>query len=221
MTALDDVAKNKLLQMKALLGDEASKKILEAAAAKEQQAQSAGLEFKETTVKDDETETTTDETTEDDSPLTLSDLLAELEQGLESGAIVDDVTTTDEGQTAAEAKEADEAFRTTLKEIVTEVFEDKFAGFLTALSLKEASANPAVAQMQAKMKETEAQLTKQKEQLDVLLGIQPKAKPFRASQEAATVVNQKDTQLDQPHADPVGSFINDFVLGHPGVNGQA
>lgn len=221
MTALDDVAKTKLLQMKALLGDEASKKILDAAAAKEAQAQTAGLEFKETKLKDD-TETAVDETEGTEDQLTLSQLLAELEDGLASGAIVDDVTTTDEadGASAEELKEADAAFRTALKEVVTEVFDEKFAGFLTALSLKEASANPAVAQMQTQMKETETRLAKQKEQLDVLLGIQPKAKPFRASQSEDTVVTAKDATLDGPHADPVGSFINDFVLG-AGANGKA
>lgn len=219
MTALDQIAANKLVQMKALLGDEASKKILEAAEAREQQATAAGLEFKEkkTTTKDDSaTETTEDETTED-GPLTLSQLLQELEQGLESGDIVDDVTTDDNGETPADAKEADEAFKVALKEAVAEVFDEKFGKFLTALTMKEAAADPKVAALTTKLKEAEAAQTKIKEQLDELLGVQPKAKPFRASQEAATVVAAKDAaNLDQPHADPVNAFISEFLLN----NGQ-
>ena len=222
MTALDSIAARKLVQMKALLGDEASKKILDAAAAKEEAAAAAGLEFKETktTTKDDEAALET-ETEGEDMPLNLSELLAELEQGLESGAILDDVTTDESGVTDADAKEADEAFRVALKEVVAEVFDEKFGKFLTAISLKEAAANPKVAEITAKMKETEAALVKQKEQLDELLGVQPKAKPYRPSQEAATVVSEKDKQLDQPHADPVNSFISEFVLAPaPNSNGK-
>ena len=221
MTALDTIAKNKLVQMKALLGDEASKKILDAAEAKELAAQAAGLEFKETTVKDNETETETETEVEDTTPLTLSELLAELEQGLADGAIVDDVTQDDNGATEADAKDADEQFKVALKEAVAEVFDEKFGKFLTALTLKEASADPKVAAMTAKMKETEAQLAKQKEQLDELLGVQPKHKPFRASQDSTTTVKEGDPLAQtQPHADPVSQFVSDFVLAPSGANGK-
>lgn len=222
MTALDDIATKKLVQMKALLGDEASKKILEAAEAKEQAAQAAGLEFKEkkTTTKDaDETETETeDETTE---PLTLSALLAELEQGLAEGAIVDDVTQDENGATEADAKEADEAFKVALKEVVAQVFDEKFGKFLTAMSLKEAAADPKVAAAMAQIKKNEADNVKLKEQLDELLGVQPKAKPYRASQEAATTVKENDPLAQAaPHQDPVNSFISDFVLAPQNGNGK-
>lgn len=225
MATLTDVVKNKIVEMQHILGDAAAQKALKVAEEREAAAEAAGIELKgddpvanKDTKKKDEQEV--DETEGTDENLKLSDLLAELEAGLDSGAIVDDVSEEDVTETAQELKEADAAFRTALKEVVEEVFERKFKEFATTLAVKEASANPAVVKLQKEMADNEAKQATLKEQMDELLGVQPKKAPFKASADQSTVVAEKDkANIDQPHADPVNSFISDFVLA-PNANGN-
>lgn len=219
MASLTDNVKTKLLEMRTILGKEAADKVVSEAEKREQAALDAGIEVKgddpvANKAKVDETETETEE-------LTLSELLAELEAGLESGQIVDDVSDGEPAENEDELKEADAAFRHILKEVVTEVFDAKFKEFLTNMALKEASADPKVAALKKQMDANEAAATKLKEQMDELLGVQPKNKPAtRASQDETTKVKGNDPLAqDQPHADPVSAFISDFVMAPPHQNG--
>lgn len=215
----------KLKKMKAVLGEDASQKVLDNAAAREAAAQAAGVQMKEKAPEKSKTRTKAApvveevETETEDEPTSLAALLEQLEAGLEDGTIVDDVST-EEDQPEAEGAEGEgEDLRTALKEVVAEVFDEKFAEFFKQMTLKEKAADPQVAAIQAKLKEAETAQTSLKAQLDELLGVQPKSKPHRASQADETVVKESDRPAG-PAPDPVSAFINDFVMpANGGGNG--
>lgn len=214
----------KLKKMKAVLGDDASQKVLENAAAREAAAQAAGVQLKETDPEKPKSKTRTKaapapvkEEVDEAEPTSLAALLQQLEAGLEDGTIVDDVSETDETDETPEDPEEGQDLRTALKEVVAEVFDEKFAAFFQQMTLKEKAADPQVAALQAKLKETETTQKALKSQLDELLGLQPKGKPHRASQADETVVKESERPAG-PAPDPVSHFINEFVL--PGTNGN-
>jgi len=107
MPELSDAIQKKLLQMKSLLGDTAAKQVLDAAEAREAAAKEAGVDFK-------------GDPPEEETQLALSDLLAQIEAGVEDGSIVDDVNDApedepdesgDEGEPKPEEGETTKAFK--------------------------------------------------------------------------------------------------------------
>lgn len=197
---------DKLTAFKALLGDEAAKKVVEAAEAREKTAKQAGVEFKDKT----------------DKPVLLSNLLEELDAAIASGAVVDDVNEAEEQTTQAEAKEhvltlAD------FKEVVEQVVDAKLTAFKAELAkptttekeakeAAEAEKQKAIEALQTSLKETQTKLAE-------LTGEQPRAAAYRASRAEETVVATKNTKTPGP--DPLGSFIDDLVIGvaRNGVSG--
>lgn len=208
----------KITQLKALLGDQAAQAALNAAEANEQAAKEAGLRSKEVTVKADAEEA------DEVQPLSLADLLAEIEDGIDAGAIVDDVTEPEaEEQEDTEAKEVDE--ETALKEleafvveVATKVADERFKEHVTKLKElfvpREQEREAQVADLKAKLKEAQDSTAAIQASLDELLGGQPKryaAKGYRASQDDKTAVSDKASR-GTPQPDPMDSFLNDFVL---------
>ena len=222
MTETTTPVQKKLLQMKALLGDKAAQDILDQAAEKEALAQKAGVEFKEKKV------TTKAEAPapEKAAPLSLADVLAQIEAGLEAGTITNDLEESDEvvPETETDQKEQ-EAQVAAFKALIGEVLDAKLSAFAAVLQRpaatteKEVKPDPRVAEIETKLKEAEEQAKQFKAALAELQGDQPKSAAYRASQADSTVV--KESNLNAPHNghDAVGSFITDFVMG--GASKQA
>lgn len=195
----------KLLALKALLGDEAAKKVLDEAEGREKSAQEAGIDFKEA----DKTSTTKDEKA--DEPIPLSELLAELEQGLEAGTIVDD-TAEEDDENPEEAKEA-EAELLALKELIAQVVDERIQTLSEKIKTKEAPAEAALSQLKSKLKEAETNVAALQKQINELNGVQPKNAAYRASQAEETVRQKGAAPVEQPGSDPFLSFVDTFVLG--------
>lgn len=175
----------KLLQLKAILGDKAAQSALEKAESNEKAADEAGVDFKEVKTKA--------------QPTNLSELLEQIDAGLESGAIVNDL---EEVEPEADPVEDEKA----LKELIGEVLDEKLTALVDKLGTKEAK--PAD---EAKTKEINDKIAALTKELAELNDSQPKQRPVRASQSDETV-RQKGAVAETPQPDPVLSFISDHIL---------
>lgn len=197
----------KLTQMRAFFGDENAKKILDAAEAKEKQAEKAGVDFKEVKSK------------AKDEKINLSDLLAQIDAGLESGAIVNDVEeSADEGAATEQPDEkALNEQREAFKELIAEVLDEKLPKYFKAAdeaqATKEKQPDPKQTELETKIKEAEAAMEKLRTELKELQGDQPKSAGFRASQAEQTVT--KESSPKTAPSNGFASFIDEFVMGTP------
>lgn len=207
----------KITALKALLGDEAAKRVVEEAEIREKAAKAAGVEFKDA----------------NDKPVPLSKLLAEIDEAIANGAVVDDVNTDeDETEIEAEAPQAKELGFTLdqFKSAVTEIVDAKLTAFKAELEKaapktetdkakeQEATKLKEAEDLKIKLKTMEDEAKVVKDKLAELLGEQPRNAGFRASRSAETV---KETVHSSPGPDPLNQFIDDVVFGvaKRGVNG--
>lgn len=190
---------DKITAFKALLGDEAARKVVAEAESREKAAQAAGIQFKNA---DEETHK-------------LSTLLEQIDAMLAEGKVVDDVNETEETTAAPVAKEA--AFTMdAFKSAVAEIVDTKIA------ALKEELAKPVKTEKEvtdeaavAKQKEIDDLKLKQKEldeKIAELTGEQPRASAYRASR-AKDNVTEKENAATGPRPDPLDTFISEMVLG--------
>lgn len=209
--------KTKLLQLKQILGEDAVNKALEEAEKREKAADEAGVESKElggtrVTTKTDETEA-----------VSLSDLLAEIEAGLEEGTVVDDVS--EEGPEDEEAEEAvsDEPTEEELKEFdeyLTELVDARVKEHFDALEVRlketfvprQKERDALVGDLQKKLKETTEASARLQSQIDELMGLQPKGRRngYRASQDTETLLKEGSTLKETR---PTPDSMDDFLKG--------
>jgi hypothetical protein len=205
-------SQKKVLAMKALLGDEAAKKVLDAAEQREKAAQAAGVEFKE---KDKPAATTKDDKKQ---PVKLSAILSDLEAALEAGEIEDDLENQEEAvedQPVNQSKEAEDDILA-LKELIAEVVDARLEAFVEKVATKDkkTAPDPRMDKLTASLKEAQANVEKLQKELAELNGSQPKSAPYRASQAQDTVRNKEQARTE-PGPDPLAGFIDGFVIGKP------
>jgi len=245
MPELSDAIQKKLLQMKALLGDAASKQTLDAATAREAAAKEAGVDFKGEAPAE---------------TLNLSDLLEQIEAGVADGSILDDVNAPedepgDEGEpepTGTETKAfvpfkkkkngedeeeempmkgkkkmmgkeslSDEVALKELADFIGEVVDTRLAQFRkenAALYIpRTKEAERQFTELQKSLKETQDREAVLKAQIDELIAPQPRRMKFRASQADETTLKEDDAKLKQaPQADPVNEFLDELLFGGNG-----
>lgn len=192
----------KITALKALLGDEAAKKVVEEAATREKAARDAGVEFKEN----------------DEKPVALSTLLDQIDAAIAAGTVVDDVNTEDE--TPAVDKQTAPTLEQ-FKEAVTQIVDAKIAALKTELLPAKTEKEKQDEADQAKQKEIDDLKVKQKEvsdKLAELMGEQPRNAGFRASR-SETTVKENSAKERGPQPDPLNTFIDQMVFGTPNGNG--
>lgn len=198
---------SKIIALKALLGDEAAKKVVQEAELRETAAQAAGIEFKDA----------------NDKPTKLSVLLAEIDAAIESGAVEDDVNTDEDTTTP---KEATPFTLEQFKEAVTGIVDTKLAAFKAELAKPPAVPDPKEVEalktkeadeLKVKLKTMEDEAKVVKDKLAELMGEQPRNAGFRASR-AKETITEKETAPAGFKADPLNSFIDEVLLR--GTNGN-
>jgi len=211
MAQVLDVVGQKILAMKALLGDEAAKQVLAAAEERERLAQAAGVDFKDDTTPAvaPKTEPGTQE-----SPVLLSELLAEIEDGYDQGLVEDDLGLLQEAAAEPIVEPEAKEFRTTLKQVIQETLTEMGfkAGAATAEPKDTGPVSALVKEVQDKLAASQAEQVRLKAQLDELMGLQPRLAHYRASQDPTTVT--KETPPG-PGPDPLNLFI-DSMFGQNG-----
>lgn len=206
-----NVVEKKVLQLKALLGDDAAKSVLDQAAEKEKLAQKAGVEFKEK-------KTVATKAKAKVEPVSLKDMLAKIEEGLEGGTIVNDLEESEDEVEAPAEKEAT-LDMVALKQLIGEVFDEKLSALVKdATTEKEVKPDPKTDEQAVKTKEIQDQMAALTKQLADLQGDQPKSAGFRASQSDTTVVKESSPK-NQP-GNSFDDFVSDFVMGIPAKPGQ-
>lgn len=206
-----NVVEKKVLQLKALLGDDAAKSVLDQAAEKEKLAQKAGVEFKEK-------KTVATKAKAKVEPVSLKDMLAKIEEGLEGGTIVNDLEESEDEVEAPAEKEAT-LDMVALKQLIGEVFDEKLSALVKdATTEKEVKPDPKADEQAVKTKEIQDQMAALTKQLADLQGDQPKSAGFRASQSDTTVVKESSPK-NQP-GNSFDDFVSDFVMGIPAKPGQ-
>lgn len=214
----------KIKELKDLLGQDAALTALNEAERREKEAEAAGIQSKEITTKDD------DEAVVDDGAVSLSDLLAEIDAGIEQGLIVNDLDAEEvelEDEEDAETKEVDddaefEGFVALVKEIATEVANNTFDAKMVQLKElfvpKAAERNAQVETLTKGLKEAQALTKRLQSEIDELTGAAPrktKERGFRASTAAETEVGENSTVKNAaPGPDPLAEFIDSFVAAN-------
>lgn len=211
----------KLTEFKALLGDEAAKTVLEEAEAREKTATEAGVQVKEKKVT-----TKADEKAE---PTKLSDLLAEVNKGIEAGEIEDDLGLAEEDP-GDENPEGDEpvtveAIEKAVGEMVTKAVDaaitSKFKALEDKVETRFKSFVPRGEEVKKQrdelaktLKETQDKQVDLQTQLDELNGVSPRRnrRGFRASQ-AESTVTEKGKEDEAPVNDnPIDAFIGNLGI---------
>lgn len=212
--ATDLATKMKTLKM--LLGEEAAQQTLALAEQREKAAELAGLDSKEVKVA------LKDEEAPPEGPVSLAALLEQIDEGLESGEIVNDLPKEVEEVGGESEPELDEAqaqkeFNAYVTELVDarvkEHLDNLLPKFKEMFMPREQERAALVEATTKALKDMQARTQALQAQLDELNGIQPKgrANGYRASQAVDTIKETAETK-EGPMPDPVDSFLNNFFL---------